>query len=538
VGHRRCGVAVASVASEPGLIGSLESEAEFEAAVNGTAKELVVIKFFAPWCRACRGLEPKYKRLSVEYAAKGGVRFYELSHKTMAAQEGGSEFLQKHEINVLPLIHFYLGGQRVEAFPCGPRKIELLREKLEQWHRKPEGGAAVEAEAEAEPSLPSPEERPANLTSLTAEALSEEELRTAWSALEVGFERMSEAQMRGVLRAGRAATYEPGDVLVAEGDVGRRFFIVLGGECDVYQLEKTPSDNRLSGFSPNAARTAYGARTNVLRAGAFFGERSLVENAPRVASIVAATRVKALAVERSALADAGILETMGSRPWGYERADEPPPPPAATAPDGQRQRLLEPLSVMQRLRLVRIVVRAFDQAASRSPAWGDESEKAYRRRLVDQLTDQQRREFEQTFDLLDRNRDGAINLDELRNLMQAFGRSDLSNEHLTDMLNKANPEVEGNDVLQKTDFLALLAQAEFSAMFLETFRLLDPDGVGWLEAEQLWRVLDILVGRGDHIHDQGKLDALAERFGVDDGVIDYSAFVRILLTSPASLSFS
>ena len=23
--------------------------------------ELVVVKFFAPWCRACRGLEPKHE---------------------------------------------------------------------------------------------------------------------------------------------------------------------------------------------------------------------------------------------------------------------------------------------------------------------------------------------------------------------------------------------------------------------------------------------------------------------------------------------
>lgn len=531
------------------FITSLDTEAAFVSAINSTAKDdLIVVKFFAPWCRACRGLEPKYKRLSVEYAARGGVQFFELSHKTMAAQEGGSDFLQKHEVNVLPLIHFYARGKRVEAFPCGPRKIELLREKLEQWHNFASSSAA-----------PPPEEKevvmeqvpiPTTIDGISDE-LSESESKLAWLALQRGFGKwMKEDQLKGLLREARTATYDPGSVLVAEGEVGRRFFILLGGECDVYQLEKATSENHISGFSPDATRTAYGARTNVLSAGAFFGERALVENQPRVATIVAATRVKALALERSALAEAGVLDYIGGQPftrWGYEWPAQVQPQQQALQSDDASQQLetadveqsqrtlLEPLSVMQRLRLVRIVVRAFDQAASRSPAWGDEAEKAYRRKLVDQLTDQQRREFEHTFDLLDKNGDGEINLDELRDLMQAFGRTDLTNEYLSDMLNKANPEVENSEILQKADFLALLAQAEFSAMFLETFKILDPEGHGWLEAEQLWRVLEILVGRG--FHDEKKLEALADKFGVDDGVIDYAAFVRILLMSPTALSF-
>lgn len=56
-----------------------------------------------------------------------------LSHVTDVGHEGGADFLQELEVNVLPLVQFYAGGKRVEAFPCGPRKIELLREKLEKW---------------------------------------------------------------------------------------------------------------------------------------------------------------------------------------------------------------------------------------------------------------------------------------------------------------------------------------------------------------------------------------------------------------------
>jgi thiol-disulfide isomerase/thioredoxin len=44
-----------------------------------------VIKFYAPWCRACRGLESKYKRLATEYSPKR-VAFYEVSHKEITGQ--------------------------------------------------------------------------------------------------------------------------------------------------------------------------------------------------------------------------------------------------------------------------------------------------------------------------------------------------------------------------------------------------------------------------------------------------------------------
>jgi thiol-disulfide isomerase/thioredoxin len=62
----------------------MPNEESFLLATHGrtgsAGKDLVVIKFHAPWCRACRGLEPKYKRLAMEYSPKRVV-FYEMSHK-------------------------------------------------------------------------------------------------------------------------------------------------------------------------------------------------------------------------------------------------------------------------------------------------------------------------------------------------------------------------------------------------------------------------------------------------------------------------
>jgi len=63
-------------------------------------------------------------------------------------REGGAAFLQELDVKVLPLVQFYAGGERVEAFPCGPRKIELLREKLEEWQNWHKPGAVEDGEVD------------------------------------------------------------------------------------------------------------------------------------------------------------------------------------------------------------------------------------------------------------------------------------------------------------------------------------------------------------------------------------------------------
>jgi len=412
--------------------------------------------------------------------------------------------------------------------------------------------------------------------------------------------KLSAAQLDAIVSGARIAEYAPGDILISEGEIGRRFFVLVSGECDVFELSKGLSEgahmpgcvsrggthfarSNLSlfrdaprhfaafSFSPNAMRTAYGTLTNALEEGSYFGERGLITNEPRAATILAATKVRALAVDRSALAKADrrfedgtrlseLIETNENFLWGYEQKqvveglkttltpskraaaqkplDDDEPAPEAPL-NGEfalaNNPLATDLSLMQRLRLVRAVVRAFDQAAARSPKWGDAAEKKYRAGLVAQLTPYQRDEFEQTFHIIDRDGDGAITVADLAGLMTAVGRAPQDDE-LRSMINKANPEVEGNDMIAINDFLALMAQAEFSAMFLEAFSLLDPNGHGWVESELLWQMMNTLVppkraGSRSSTLAASKIDELIDIFGVSDGHIDYQAFVKIMMSS-------
>ena len=370
---------------------------------------------------------------------------------------------------------------------------------------------------------------------------------------------LSDEELDGLVREARVASYDAGDTLINEGEIGRRFFVVVDGECDVFESSKgLSSESRMPGFSPDAMRTAYGQRTNVLGPGSYFGERGLATNEPRVATVLAATPVTALTVERSSLTSvdrsfddstklSALVASSENFLWGYELKQPPVdddviqeaassrPPPLATldeAGGGDALVANNPkalrLTLMQRLRLVRSVVRAFDQAAKRSPKWGNPEEKAYRAGLVAQLTASEVDEFMQTFDIIDKDGDGRISPSDLASLMTAVGREPDEGEILA-MINKANPEVEGNDDITAPDFLALMAQAEYSAMFLEAFKLLDPNGYGWVESEQLWKMMSTLVPPDENTLLGNKVDELIETFGVSDGHIDYQAFVKIMI---------
>jgi Ca2+-binding EF-hand superfamily protein len=94
------------------------------------------------------------------------------------------------------------------------------------------------------------------------------------------------------------------------------------------------------------------------------------------------------------------------------------------------------------------------------------------------------------------------------------------------MINKANPSVDGNTVLYEEDFIAMMAEAEYSAFFRDAFSLLDKKGFGWVEAGKVAEILNELK------IDSGMMDAAMAQFGVDsDGHILYETFVDLLMST-------
>lgn len=56
----------------------IKSNAEYDAILRANSNTLVVIKFFAPWCRSCKALGVKYRRMAVKYEK---VTFVEVREK-------------------------------------------------------------------------------------------------------------------------------------------------------------------------------------------------------------------------------------------------------------------------------------------------------------------------------------------------------------------------------------------------------------------------------------------------------------------------
>jgi CRP-like cAMP-binding protein len=93
----------------------------------------------------------------------------------------------------------------------------------------------------------------------------------------------TEEQLDDVLNSSSLLQCDPEDVIIREGSIDSRFYILLSGELDV----------RVSG-KPVA---------HIARIGEVFGELALVNKDKRLASVIASTRAVCLAVDQKFLQD-------------------------------------------------------------------------------------------------------------------------------------------------------------------------------------------------------------------------------------------
>jgi CRP/FNR family cyclic AMP-dependent transcriptional regulator len=89
------------------------------------------------------------------------------------------------------------------------------------------------------------------------------------------FARCSRKELGEIAKLADEIDLREGKEMTREGSPGREFFVILEGTADVKRGRKA---------------------INTLRAGDFFGEISLVSRAPRTATVVATSPVRALVV--------------------------------------------------------------------------------------------------------------------------------------------------------------------------------------------------------------------------------------------------
>jgi CRP-like cAMP-binding protein len=118
------------------------------------------------------------------------------------------------------------------------------------------------------------------------------------------FEGVGRRQLNKIAALARVDSYDPGTVVIQEGEPGDGFHLILGGKARV--LAKRPK---------------------VLRTGNYFGEMALLDGAPRSATVVADTELQTMKIPRAPFlrllrSEPGITLALLTRLAGRIRALE------------------------------------------------------------------------------------------------------------------------------------------------------------------------------------------------------------------------
>jgi len=99
------------------------------------------------------------------------------------------------------------------------------------------------------------------------------------------FSDFSEAELRAVIRGLRLLTFEPGDIILSEGEPGDTVFVLATGVVKAF-VRNPEGSLRL---------------VREMGEGSFFGEISILSGAPRTATVTAAARCEVLELDRATL---------------------------------------------------------------------------------------------------------------------------------------------------------------------------------------------------------------------------------------------
>ncbi|XP_057329781.1 uncharacterized protein LOC130670394 [Microplitis mediator] len=147
-------------------------------------------------------------------------------------------------------------------------------------------------------------------------------------------------------------------------------------------------------------------------------------------------------------------------------------------------------------------------------------------KLIDELTDEQRSDIKEAFDLFDTDGTGIIATKELKVVLRALGFEPKRDE-LKKLVGEVDPDNEG--VICYEDFLTLMAtkmgEKDNKEEILRAFKLFDDDDTGKITFKNLKRVAKEL---GENLTDEELQEMIDEADRDGDGAISPDEFLRIM----------
>lgn len=142
------------------------------------------------------------------------------------------------------------------------------------------------------------------------------------------------------------------------------------------------------------------------------------------------------------------------------------------------------------------------------------------------LTPDQIREIKEAFHVFDNNGDGCITATELKKLVTSLGYN-ITEAELMDMMNQIDSD--GNGAIDFPEFLALMTKnledCDPEDILLESFKVFDRDGSGFIGVSELDRVFKLL---GQEFKDY-EIEAMIKAADADgDGLVGWEDFTKMM----------
>lgn len=137
-------------------------------------------------------------------------------------------------------------------------------------------------------------------------------------------------------------------------------------------------------------------------------------------------------------------------------------------------------------------------------------------------------ECKEVFDLFDKDKDGAITIKELGDVMRALGANPTQAD-LHEMINEVDTNSSGK--IEFKEFLELFAKKlkdpDSEEDLIEAFKMFDKDNNGFISAAELRHVMTTL---GEKLTEEEADEMIKEADMNNDGQINYQEFVKVMMT--------
>jgi len=162
----------------------------------------------------------------------------------------------------------------------------------------------------------------------------------------------------------------------------------------------------------------------------------------------------------------------------------------------------------------------------RKPEFGLTPKTKSRKKARQDLTEEQKQEIKEAFDLFDTDKTGTIDYHELKVAMRALG-FDVRKVEVLEIMREYDRENTGQ--IEYHDFLDIMTQKindrDPTEEILKAFKLFDEDSTGRISLKNLRRVAKEL---GENLTDE-ELQAMIDEFDKDqDGEINEQEFLNIM----------